>query len=154
MTNEMVLTNVEKEVIRLRREHLNTWRGEEEDRWRKGIAEAYLDLYLALEGSPHHVVEKELAQIASICINWIEKRMLAHSHKEDDETNPQRLRQIAVRLLQSYANLTPQHEMESQAQVSTTAMHELSNAIEALFVALEIPYQTLEDHTHIHGGQT
>ena len=61
-------------VLRLKFEHRFTWRARPDWYWLAGLLEEVCELVLALIGLHRHAPELELAEIASIAMNWLEKR--------------------------------------------------------------------------------
>ena len=48
----------------------NTWRDKSEWRWVRGLLTEVIELLLSLVGLSGHPAERELMEIASICMNW------------------------------------------------------------------------------------
>ena len=61
-------------VIEQRDKHAETWRDKPDWFWFVSLMEEIIELGLALVGQHNHSPEHEMAQISSICINWIDKR--------------------------------------------------------------------------------
>jgi len=76
MDNEIVivLTSVESRALELKRQHTNTWRNHGQVKWTLGLLEEVAELLLALVGLHHHSPDWELRQIATIAMNWLERR--------------------------------------------------------------------------------
>ena len=76
MDNEIVimLTPIESQVIELKRQHTNTWRNHGQVKWTLGLLEEVSELLLALVGLHHHSPDWEMRQIATIAMNWLERR--------------------------------------------------------------------------------
>lgn len=66
--------NAEESVLKLKREHQQTWRDKSDWFWLLGLLEEFVELALSLAGLHRHAPEVELRQIAAIAINWLEKR--------------------------------------------------------------------------------
>lgn len=66
--------SIEEEVIKLKREHCRTWRDKSDWFWLLGLLEEVYELSLSLIGLHRHLPETELRQIATIAMNWLEKR--------------------------------------------------------------------------------
>lgn len=67
---EAILTT----VLELRDQYTNNWRGKSDIYWLKRLLEEAKELELSLYGQHEDTPERELQQIASICLNWLEKR--------------------------------------------------------------------------------
>jgi len=65
---------VEQKVIGLKRVHSQTWRDRGQLKWTLGLLEEVAELLLALVGLHHHSPDWELRQIATIAMNWLERR--------------------------------------------------------------------------------
>jgi len=76
MDNEIVimLTPVESQVLELKRQHNSTWRGRSQLKWAFGLLEEVMELLLALVGLHKDSADWELRQIATIAMNWLERR--------------------------------------------------------------------------------
>lgn len=61
------------EVLTLKKTYENFWRNEPDRYWFWKLLQEVVELGLSLLGLHRHHPEKELAQIASICMNWIDK---------------------------------------------------------------------------------
>lgn len=70
----MEIHTAELKVINYRRGYQNHWREKSNSYWFARLIEEVAELGMSLEGEHEHVPELELTQIASICINWMEKR--------------------------------------------------------------------------------
>lgn len=62
------------EVLELRNKHSQTWRGQPDLYWFARLVQEVGELGSALVGDHDDSPEWELKQIASICLNWLEKR--------------------------------------------------------------------------------
>ena len=60
-------------VLRLKREHLDTWRDRPDSYWFMRLSQEVGELGGSLVGDHPHPPEWELMQIASICLNWLDK---------------------------------------------------------------------------------
>jgi len=76
MDNEIVivLTSVESRALELKRQHTNTWRNRGQSKWVLGLLEEVGELLLALIGLHKDLPDRELRQIATIAMNWLERR--------------------------------------------------------------------------------
>ena len=61
-------------VAYLVREHWSTWRDKDDCYWLVQLVEEVGELAQSLVGEHEHEPELELAQIASICVNWLTMR--------------------------------------------------------------------------------
>jgi len=61
-------------VIEFKEKHSRTWRDKPDWFWFICLIEEVIELGLALLGLHRHSPEYEMAQISSICMNWMEKR--------------------------------------------------------------------------------
>lgn len=67
------LTEVEEDVIELKRKHHTTWLDKPDWFWYLSLLEEFIELGLCLAGLHKGPVEWELNQISSIAANWLEK---------------------------------------------------------------------------------
>ena len=67
-------TEVERLVLELKHGHRHTWRRKSGLYWLLKLLEEVVELSLALVGLHKHTPEHELAQIATIAMNWLELR--------------------------------------------------------------------------------
>jgi len=67
------LTIMEKKVIDRRREFSPNW-DRSDNLWLLTLLEEISELILSLRGKHDNPPDLELVEIASICINWLEKR--------------------------------------------------------------------------------
>lgn len=74
MNSDINAMSVEESVIKLKREHKQTWRDKPDWFWLLGLLEEVWELALALVGLHRHSPEVELRQISAIAMNWLEKR--------------------------------------------------------------------------------
>jgi hypothetical protein len=63
-----------KKVISLAETHASTWRDMSEMYWLARLVEEVGELSSAIVGRHEHAPDLELAEIASICINWLDMR--------------------------------------------------------------------------------
>ena len=70
----MRITAVEELVIRRKRRYKSYWRDASDWYWLWRLLQEMLELVGVLLGIHDDPVSHKLAQIASICINWMEKR--------------------------------------------------------------------------------
>ena len=75
----------ERQVIALSRQHSKTWRDEDDPYWLSRLMEEVGELAGALVGNHEGPVTWELQQIATICINWLDK--LENEDKEKSNAN-------------------------------------------------------------------
>lgn len=68
--------HVEKIVLDLKYKHCKTWRDKPDWYWFMQLMEEVFELALSLLGLHRHGPDIELAQIASIAMNFMEKRKL------------------------------------------------------------------------------
>lgn len=52
-----------------------TWQDRPDWYWLLGLLVEVIELALSLAGFHHHTPEREMSQIASICVNWMWKRV-------------------------------------------------------------------------------
>jgi hypothetical protein len=71
---DVTVSKQTKQVLDLKKRHQQTWRDKPERKWLIGLIEEIIELALALIGLHAGPVDHELAQIASICMNWQEYR--------------------------------------------------------------------------------
>lgn len=64
-----------EEVIELKQKHSETWRKKSEFYWLSRLMQETGELASALVNDHEHSVDWELAQIASITLNWLEYRL-------------------------------------------------------------------------------
>ncbi len=62
------------QVVALKQKHQHTWQDKPNWFWLLSLLEEVGELVLSLVGLHRHSPEVELRQIASIAINWLEKR--------------------------------------------------------------------------------
>ena len=62
------------EALKLKERHRNTWRNRSNLFWLIGLLEEVGELTLSLIGLHKHPPDLELKQIATIALNWLEKR--------------------------------------------------------------------------------
>lgn len=67
------------EVLRLKLEHVKTWRDKPESYWFARLVQEVGELGSSLVGDHDDSPDWELAQIAAICLNWLEMREHAHN---------------------------------------------------------------------------
>jgi hypothetical protein len=72
----MNLTDNENAIIKLKRNHSQTWLTRSDWYWLIGLWEEVFELTFALLGLHHGPIEWELIQISAIAANWLEKRAL------------------------------------------------------------------------------
>ena len=70
----MKLWLAEQKVILNRRVYKSHWRNKDDQYWLARLLEEVAELGMALQNEHEHTPEIELTQIASICVNWLEKR--------------------------------------------------------------------------------
>lgn len=63
-----------EEVLALKDQHQQTWRGKPEWYWMLGLTEEVIELALSLVNLHDGPIEWELQQIAAIALNWLEMR--------------------------------------------------------------------------------
>ena len=70
----LTVSEVEWRVLRLKDSHKSTWANKPTWYWFVGLLEEMFELLLALMGLHKDSPEHELRQIATIAMNWLEKR--------------------------------------------------------------------------------
>lgn len=68
------MTPIEQAVLELKHLHSTTWAGKPESYWFAALAEEFGELGASLNGEHEHDPDFELRQIATICLNWLERR--------------------------------------------------------------------------------
>jgi hypothetical protein len=70
-----VVTHIDNVVLATRHEHRNSWRDQDDEYWLARLYEEIDELTASVSGAHDDSVEHELVQIASICMNWLDKRV-------------------------------------------------------------------------------
>lgn len=73
--------NTTEQVLQLKQQHIETWRDKPESYWFARLTQEVGELGSSLVGDHDDPPERELKQIAAICLNWLEYRAAIPTNK-------------------------------------------------------------------------